>query len=607
MAWTNTGGGDHEGVSWTPADTTTVGGVHYNISTFTVTTGYTINIDTVNKFEVYANSISVIGTINGNYKGYAAGNGAGQGGDAGAGLNSGGGGAGYGGAGGAGGHNNPGAGGAAQGSNSTVAILMGAGGGAGANSGPISGGAGGAGILLSANTVSITGTINCNGANGNNAGEAGAGGGGGGAGGGIMLIGCAVTATGTFTANGGNGGNGQPVGGNGGGGGGGRIKIFYRSLNSAGISTSVTGGTPGAGATGGVAGAAGTYYTDEIAQCTSTLEFGQTFTPGVPGRVAVSAVVFWVLSVATSGDFTLTIYDDTGKGTNYGSKSITVSGTGENTWTFDAWIELPDGTSQYYMELVADAGGDIDLGIYGNEPLSGEDYYFNVELVERFAAYFKIDIVGHIIDTQVYNTTDTSVKMDTTNTMLLGAVHRINTDGTGTVEYDDDFTTAKWEIDSVYSSVTHDTGNDEIDIADDGYIYWKKDTKFPINGIPPLTAQVNITSGTPTIQISEDAATWYDIDTAIVDDVETVYPLDSSGNLSLAGKTIFYWRFDCVKAAPATASIKSFELDINIHTIYAKNPVINKGATASTFRIDQDAASGMECEVKLIFPDRWWA
>jgi len=214
---------------------------------------------------------------------------------------------------------------------------------------------------------------------------------------------------------------------------------------------------------------------------------------------------------------------------------------------------------------------------------------------------------GPIKDVQIYNTADTTEKCDVSNDILTAAVHRINIDGTGTVDYDDDFTNAKWGIDSTFLNLSHDTVNDELDIADDGYIYWKQDTKYPIIGTPTLTSRINITAGTPTIQISTDASTWYDIDTPIADDVETVYPLDSDGNLSLAGKTVFYWRIDCVKAAAATCSVKYFELDINIHTIYAKNPKITKGATASTFRCDQDAASGMNCDVELIFPDRWWA
>jgi len=210
-------------------------------------------------------------------------------------------------------------------------------------------------------------------------------------------------------------------------------------------------------------------------------------------------------------------------------------------------------------------------------------------------------------DVDIYNTNDTTVKCRVSDEILYSSSHRINVDGTGVINFDDDFSTTKYSITChALLNVTYDGVDDELDIADDGYIYWKEYTKFPINGTPTLTSRINITSGTPTIQISTDASTWYDIDTAIVDDVETVYPLDSDGNLSLAGKTMFYYRYDCVKAAAATASIKYFELDINMHTIYAKNPKITKGSSASTFRIDQDPDSGMACTVDLILRHKWW-
>ena len=208
---------------------------------------------------------------------------------------------------------------------------------------------------------------------------------------------------------------------------------------------------------------------------------------------------------------------------------------------------------------------------------------------------------------QIFNTADSTVKCDVSNEMNPDMIIRINADGTGTVDYDDDFTTTKYLDAYFLSGITHDAVNDELDIADDGYIIWKIDCKYPIRGIPTLTARINITAGTPTIQISTDAATWYDIDTAIVDDVETSYPLDNATSLSLAGKTVFYFRFDCVKAGAATCSVKYFELDINIHTVYAKNPKITKGGVASTFRCDQDTNSGLTCEVELAYRTRWWA
>lgn len=209
-------------------------------------------------------------------------------------------------------------------------------------------------------------------------------------------------------------------------------------------------------------------------------------------------------------------------------------------------------------------------------------------------------------DPEIYNTADTTVKCVVANDILDGAVHRINADGTGHIDYDDDFSTNKYAYTAAgLLGITYDTTNDELDIADDGYIYWKCDTKGPVTGIPTLTAQINITTGTPTIQISTDGSTWYDITTAIVDDVDTVYELDSS-SLHLKGNTSFYWRIDCVKAGAATCSVKSFKLNINIVTIDFEHPVITTGGSASTIRCDQDSDSSMNCTVALYYRDRSW-
>ncbi|MCK5616148.1 hypothetical protein KAR91_80535 [Candidatus Pacearchaeota archaeon] len=207
---------------------------------------------------------------------------------------------------------------------------------------------------------------------------------------------------------------------------------------------------------------------------------------------------------------------------------------------------------------------------------------------------------------QVYNTADTTVKSSVANEIDPDMVFEINTDGTGTIEYADDFSTTKyldahWDMEGV----THDAGNDELDIADDGFLSYKMDTKHTVTGIPTLTTQINITSGTPTIQISSDGTTWYDITTAIVDDVDTIYELDSS-SLSLKGLTTFYWRIDCVKAGAATCSIKSFEVDVNNITIDVEHPKIS-ATGVSTIRCDQHADSGLNCIVALIYRARSWA
>ena len=274
-------------------------------------------------------------------------------------------------------------------------------------------------------------------------------------------------------------------------------------------------------------------------------------------------------------------------GVQYGSWDSTTSGDSDSGWV-EKSVDVSDvvGTKDVVFKSTLLSSG-----------LTGIIYSLLDSVVSKKKSV--------TVSPAIYNTSDSTIQCQF-GTILDGAIHEVYADGTGTIQYSDDFTTGKYKYDALdILNITHDTIDDEIDIADDGYIYWLIDTKGPVTGIPILTAQINITTGTPTIQISTDASTWYDITTAIVDDVDTVYELDSS-SLHLKGQTSFYWRIDCVKAGAATCSVKSFELDINIVTIDFEHPKITAGGAASTFRCDQDASSGMNCTVALIYRDRSW-
>lgn len=207
------------------------------------------------------------------------------------------------------------------------------------------------------------------------------------------------------------------------------------------------------------------------------------------------------------------------------------------------------------------------------------------------------------IDVDVYNIADTSIKCRAASSVLYTAVHRINTDGSGSITYADDFSTTKWDNACTHTLTTLDAGNDKLDLTSGGYIYYAINTQYPVTGIPTLTAQVDITTGTPTIQISSDASTWYTIDTSIVDDVSTEYELDNDANLSLDGLTLFYYRLD---SDSATCSIKSFTLDVELGTIDAQHPVINAGVV-NTFRCDRASDSTINYIVELVYRDRSWA
>ena len=297
--------GDHGGADWTPANGAEITGVHYNIGTFTVAGGTTVGITHWNEatgddgfVQIYADTINIAGTLNGDAKGYLGGAGAGHyyyGGPGGANwypepgtgdggthnevdgagqyptanhrLSSGGGG-GYGGEGGLGcsywtTYSGVGdaAGGDAFGTPDTYQLKIGASGAGGGGGYEIpykwggKGGDGGAGILLSAETITITGAITVDGEDGEDgeSGYKGCGGGGGGAGGCILIYAGTLTGDGSLYADAGDGGDsgdgsivtGGHAAGGAGGGAGGRIKIWYNTSTFSG-SHSVMNGSGGA-------------------------------------------------------------------------------------------------------------------------------------------------------------------------------------------------------------------------------------------------------------------------------------------------------------------------------------------------------------------------
>lgn len=212
-------------------------------------------------------------------------------------------------------------------------------------------------------------------------------------------------------------------------------------------------------------------------------------------------------------------------------------------------------------------------------------------------------------DITVFNTVDDTVVCNVCGDIFPDIVISVNADGTGTFSYADDLTTDK----SIYYCEKHLNcawSSTKISIADDGYIYFAIETYYPIISIPILTAAINITSGTPTIQIAYDSAgspgTFYDIDTAIIDNVETEYQLISGSDVVLAGKTKFWLRVDCTGTGTVTAEIESFELDIDFISIDAQMPKIETGG-ANTFQSDQSSDGELEFTIGLLYEHRKWA
>lgn len=215
------------------------------------------------------------------------------------------------------------------------------------------------------------------------------------------------------------------------------------------------------------------------------------------------------------------------------------------------------------------------------------------------------DIVSYAYYTEnlsIYNMADSTTKCAIANHILETAVHTINTDGTGSVEYADSFLTKKYLAAAIESpGIAWYSG--ELGLTGVGHITWFFDTKYTISEIPVFTSRIFKFFGTPKIQISIDNSTWYDIKTAVVNDVETAYDLEAD-DLDLRAKTSFYVR---IRAEAGVVSIiKSMALSIPIHTVYAKNIKLTKGGAVNTFKCIQDSEGDDLFDVRFVFKSRWW-
>lgn len=246
-----------------PGETYTLGGSHsYNVSIEVAATGI-LHVTAYNGgantgyLELSAPDINILGTINGDGRGYrgatsihSAGEGPGGGGVDGAG-------GGYGGAGGASGWGVPG--GPAYGTTSGRDIQMGSGGGKGTTSAG-NGGNGGGMVSLVATDLTISGAVTVDGEDGLYGTMDG---GGAGSGGGIYVEASAITLAGALSADGGDGGGSGGTRKGGGGGGGGRFKIFYCTILYTGTMTR-SGGAGGVAGTNGQPGSAGTSHSQIV-------------------------------------------------------------------------------------------------------------------------------------------------------------------------------------------------------------------------------------------------------------------------------------------------------------------------------------------------------
>lgn len=146
----------------------------------------------------------------------------------------------------------------------------------------------------------------------------------------------------------------------------------------------------------------------------------------------------------------------------------------------------------------------------------------------------------------MWNTADPSKIMSCCNKLYPKYRIEINADGTGSLNYAEDFLDANYSITAdAESGVTYNTANNSIILGSGGYVTFPMDCRYPVTGIPSLSAIV--ISGSPQIYIAEDVGgspgTFYAIDGNVATDASgaTISRLlNNVTSLQLASKTKFY-------------------------------------------------------------------
>jgi len=203
---------------------------------------------------------------------------------------------------------------------------------------------------------------------------------------------------------------------------------------------------------------------------------------------------------------------------------------------------------------------------------------------------------GVVTSSNVYmwNTADTTQVMDCCDTLLPKYRMEINSDGSGSLTYAEDFLDSNYTITLAASSgVTYNSTNKSIVIASGGYITFAMPCKYPVTGVPYLKAYVF--SGAPQISIAETlSGTYYAIDgnqTAETTGAEINRLLENENSLELANKTAFY-----VKIAPDTGNSCEFgklKLSAALSTIDAERFKIYATKKANTIGIQVSGKSSL--------------
>jgi Disaggregatase related/Right handed beta helix region len=197
----------------------------------------------------------------------------------------------------------------------------------------------------------------------------------------------------------------------------------------------------------------------------------------------------------------------------------------------------------------------------------------------------------------LWNTADETKKMACCNELLPKYTIELNSDGTGSFVYAEDF------IDNTYSrnaysksGVTFNTDRNTITIGSGGSIVFKMDSKYPVTGVPAISMFVR--DGAPQISIADSSGTggipgsYHVIDTnttTSITDALMTRLLNNENSMKLASKTKYY-----VKITPyssGTCEFGSLNISSELSTIDAERFKISATRKANTIAAQVDGLS----------------
>lgn len=206
---------------------------------------------------------------------------------------------------------------------------------------------------------------------------------------------------------------------------------------------------------------------------------------------------------------------------------------------------------------------------------------------------------GAVSSSNIYmwNTADTSKVLACCNRLLPKYRMEINNDGTGSLTYAEDFLDDNYTVTAyAQSGVTYNSANKSLVIAQNGYIVFPMDCKYPVSGVPYLKA--NVFSGAPQIYIADNSGsggapgTYYasdDNQTTALSNAEIRRDLENENSLELVNKTKFY-----VKIAPytgETCEFGSLEISALLVTMDAERFKIYATRKANTIAVQTNGKS----------------